>query len=176
MQLVFVWQKGILRYQFEFNNMEFEMPERCPQCGCVKFHKWGKYARYVIEETAEHQIDIQRIRCVKCLRTCSYLPSFCLSGMNYGLDFVLTILNALLLKIRFSFGDIRRRAYAFLQRFVRLENLWLVFLRSTGFGDFPADKKKRATKIFTALLKIHQNGNLSSSFLAETGRHFMSVK
>jgi len=177
MQFVLTWKKGIPRYKSDFKTIEFEIPERCPQCGCGKFHKWGKYVRHVIEETADTPIYIQRIRCVKCLKTYSYLPSFCLSGICYGLDFVMEILKALLLKTPFSFGDMmRRRAYAFLQRFVRSENLWLVFLRSIGFKDFPADKKERGTKIFTALLEIHQNKNLLSSFFRETGRHFMSEK
>ena len=177
MQLVLAWKEGISRYQSRFKDIAFEMPERCPHCGCVKFHKWGKYARYVIEETADPLIYIQRIRCVKCCRTCSYLPSFCLSGMCYGVDYVMALLNALLFRLRYSFCDtIRRRAYALLRRFVRSENLWLVFLRTRGFGAFPEDRKKRAMKIFTALLKIHQDENLMSSFLGATGRHFMSAK
>ena len=176
MQLVLPWREGISRYQSGFKDIEFGMPERCFQCGCGKFHKWGKYVRYVMEEKADHPIDIQRIRCVKCHKTYSYLPSFCLSGISYGLDFVMAILNALLFKLRVSLGNMRRRAYAFLQRFVRSENLWLLFLRTRGFGSFPEDRKKRATKIFTALLKIHRNGNLLSDFLGATGQHFMSAK
>jgi hypothetical protein len=176
MQFVLPWKDSIIRYKIEFENIEFEMPARCVECGCGKFHKWGKYARYVIEEHEEYPIYIQRIRCVKCLKTCSYLPSFCLSGLCYGLDFVMKILSVLLLKIPFSFGDMRRRAYAFLQRFVRSENLWLVFLRGAGFGGLPEDKKKRRLKIFTALLKVYHNGNLLSSFFQATGRHFMSAK
>ena len=175
MQVVLTWKEGISRYQSGFKDIAFEMPEICPHCGCVKFHKWGKYARYVIEASAEYRIDIQRICCVKCHKTCSYLPSFCLSGICYGVDFVLAVLNALLFKLRVSFGDMRR-AYAFLQRFIQSENLWLIFLRARGFGDFPEDRKKRAVKIFTALLKIHQDENLMSSFLGATGRHFMSAK
>jgi hypothetical protein len=88
----------------------------------------------------------------------------------------MAVLNALLLKAPFPFGDMRRQAYSFLQRFVRPESLWLVFLRSIGFGDFPADKKERGTKIFTALLKIHQEQNLLPGFFRATGRHFMSAK
>ena len=176
MQFVLPWKEGISRYQTDFKHIEYEMPERCPECGCVRFHKWGKYARYVIEEGAEGRIYIQRVRCVKCLKTCSYLPSFCPSGICYGVDFVMTILNALLFKLRVSFGDMQRRAYAFLQRFVRLENLWLLFLRMIGFRGFPEDRKERAMEVFAAILKIHQNGNLIPSFFQATGRHFMAAK
>lgn len=176
MQHVLRWSEGISAYQSKFKDMDFEIPERCTHCGCGKFHKWGSYKRYVIEEEGEHEIHIQRIRCVKCGKTTSYLPSFCLSGICYGLEFVIKILKALLLKTRFSFGELRRRAYAFLRRFTQAESLWLVFLRAGGFLDFPENGKDKRREIFTALLKIHQSGDLLASFFQETGRHFMSTK
>ena len=176
MQLVLPWEKGIILYQSEFKKLQLEKPERCQKCGCAKFHKWGKYVRYVIEETTEHQVYIQRICCVKCLKTYSYLPSFCLSGISYGLDFVIVFLKALVLKTQLSLGELRRRAYAYLKRFTTLENLWLVFLRARGFGEFSADSKERKEKIFTALMEFYENGSLLADFFQETRRHFMSVK
>jgi len=176
MQMVLRWKEGVGEYRTKFRSIEIENPEKCERCGCVKFHKWGKYGRYVVEEDAEHWIFIQRICCVKCLKTYSYLPSFCVTGNYYSVDFILTFLSALILKIRFELDDMRRRAYAFLKRFRELENLWLVFLRAKGFGDFPKDKKERMVKIFTALLEYHKTGDLLASFFKETGRHFMSAK
>jgi len=88
----------------------------------------------------------------------------------------MTFLKALILKIRFELVDRKRLAYAILKRFVQLEKLWLVFLRAGGFGDFPVTQKERTVKIFTALLKFHENKNLTPRFLEETGRHFMCVK
>ena len=176
MQMVLPWGKGIAQYKSEFKNMDFEKPERCPHCGCVKFHKWGKYERYVVEEGEEERISIQRVCCVKCLKTYSYLPSFCVSGVCYSVDYIITLLRALILKTRFELGELRRRAYAYLRRFADFESLWLVFLRARGFGDFSPDKKERMMKIFTALLDFHQNTNLLAGFFQETGRHFMPAK
>lgn len=176
MQLILPWRAGPASYQAAFQDIEVEKPERCPHCGCNKFHKWGKYKRYVIEEDVEHIISIQRIRCVKCRRTYSYLPSFCISGICYGLDFVLRILQALLLKKELALDKIRRRGFAFLRRFVQLESLWLIFLRASGVGAVPADKRGRLRKILETLLEFHRNRNLLASFLQETGRHFLSVK
>jgi hypothetical protein len=96
--------------------------------------------------------------------------------MCYSADFIIKVLCALILKIRFELEDMRRYAYAILNRFVRLENLWLLFLRTRSFKDFPIAKKERTVKIFTALLKYHESKNLISSFFDETGRHFMSLK
>ena len=176
MQRVLSCKIGIAEYQAGFSNMRIDPPSRCTVCGCAKFHKWGTYERYVIEETAEYQIPIQRFRCVKCHKTYSYLPSFCLSGLYYSADLAMKILSALLLKIRFELGEMRRRAYILLRRFARLESLWITFLRAKGFGDFPRDKKERDVKIFVALLNQRHDKDFAATFLEETGRHFMAVK
>ena len=176
MQFILSWENDAAQYQAEFQGTEIKKPERCPQCGCGKFHKWGKYERYIIEEDSIHRISVRRIRCVKCLGTYSYLPSFCLSGTSYGLNFVMKILEALLMKIKISLEERRRRAYTFLRRFIQSENLWLIFLRARGFGSFPTNKRARLAKIFAALLEFHQKGELPASFLRETVRHFLSAK
>ena len=175
MQKVLQWERSIPEYQKEFKYLQLEKPENC-RCGCVKFHKWGKYERYVITENGEYIVPVQRICCVKCGKTYSYLPSFCVRNFSYGLDLIMAFLKALILRIRFDFDDRKRLAYAIRKRFVRLEKLWLVFLRARGFGDFPVTQKERTVKIFTALLKFHENKNLTLRFLEETGRHFMCVK
>jgi hypothetical protein len=176
MQFVLPWKKGVAPYESEFSDLEVKRPERCPHCGCGKFHKWGKYERYVVEEESDARIPVRRIRCVKCGGTFSYLPSFCLSGISCSADFLMRLLGVLILKTRVSLGEWKRRAFLFLRRFARLENLWLTFLRARGFGDFPADKRARLRKIFAALLEFHRNGSLSADFLRETGRRLMSVK
>lgn len=176
MQFVLPWKQSIAEYHSGFKDLQIEPPKRCPHCGCGKLHKWGSYERYVIEESDEHRIGVRRIRCVRCRKTYSYLPSFCVSRVCYSVDFVMTFLKVLLLKLRASLGELRRRAYVFLRRFVRSENLWLVFLRAKGFGDFPIDRKERTVRIFTALLNFHEEGNFMPGFFQETGRHFMSAK
>ena len=176
MQYVLEWEKGRERYKKEYDEMKTTKPERCQNCGCVKFHKWGKYERYVIEEEGEDRICVRRIRCIKCRKTYSYLSSFCISGMCYGLEFVIKILKALILKMKFLFGDLRRRAYEFLRRFVGSENLFVVFLRGKGVKKFPDSRKKRMEKILIELLEFHKKNKLSLDFFEETGQHFFSAK
>ncbi|MDR0303030.1 MAG: hypothetical protein LBI04_12065 [Treponema sp.] len=89
---------------------------------------------------------------------------------------MMKLLETLLLKIRFKLGEMRRQAYKFLKRFAGLENLWLVFLRARGFGDFPSEGRERRVKIFTALLEQYQGKDFAANFLRETGRHFMAAK
>jgi hypothetical protein len=87
------------------------------------------------------------------------------------------LLEALLLKIRIALGETRRRlAYIYRKRFVALESLWLVFLRGTGFGDFPRDKKERRVIIFTSLREQYRQEDFAAKFFEETGRHFMAAK
>ena len=176
MQRILQWTKGVPQYQAEFKDLEWEKPQQCKWCGCKKFYKWGKYKRYVIEEDNEHRIPIQRIYCVKCCKTYSYLPSFCVSKINYSADFIMTLLSALIMKIKYELGDMKRRAYIFLERFVKSESEWIVFLRAKGVRGYPKDKKERTEKIFTALLEYHKGGNLLTDFFREMEHHFMSVK
>jgi hypothetical protein len=176
MQMVLSWNSGISEYESGFKKVQPEQPQCCPGCGCGKFHKWGKYERHVIEENSGGRISIRRIRCVKCGKTHSYLPAFCVSRISYSINFIIAILKAFILKLRISLKERIRRAYALWRRFREAENLWLVFLRARGFRDFPADSKERTEKIFTILEKLHKEDNLSSIFFLETGRHFMSAK
>ena len=176
MQIVLPWDGGIAQYQSTFKDVQPETPSCCPDCGCTKFHKWGKYERGVVEERGEYRISIRRIRCVKCGKTYSYLPSFCVPRLCYSVDYMMVTLKVLIQKLRVSFDERQRWAYALLRRFRDSENLWLTFLRAKGFRDFPPDKAERTAKIFTALLKLHRDKNLLSDFLWETGRHFMAVK
>lgn len=176
MQRVLEWRKGIAEYLEGFSEAQIEDPGRC-SCGCAKFHKWGTYKRYVVEEEDDFGISIQRYRCVKCLRTYSYLPSFCLSRHSCSADLMMKLLERLLLNLRIRFGESRRRlAYIYRKRFAALENLWLVFLRGIGFGDFPRDEKERRVTIFTALQEQYRQGSFTAKFLEETGRHFMAAK
>jgi hypothetical protein len=176
MQRVLSWSKSISEYETEFLSIQMEHPSGCAECGCKKFHKWGIYKRYVVEEDSDHEISVRRFRCVKCRKTTSYLPSFCIKGSYYSADLLMKLLSALLLKIRFELGEKRRQAYIFLRRFVRLESLWLVYLREKGFGEFPKDRKERAVKIYTALLRQYAHSAFMADFLSETGMHFMSAK
>lgn len=176
MQRVLGWRKGIAEYLEGFSERQIEHSCRCG-CGCGKFHKWGTYKRYVVEEEGEFQIPIQRYRCVKCLRTYSYLPSFCLSRHSCSADLMMKLLETMLLNLRIGLGESRRRlAYIYRKRFVALESLWLVFLRGTSFGDFPRDEKERRVTIFTALREQYQREGLTGKFFEETGRHFMAEK
>jgi hypothetical protein len=99
-----------------------------------------------------------------------------LSRLYYSADLVIKLLSALLLKIGSVASEMKRQAYIFLKRFVSLENLWLVFLRARGFGEFSGNKRERTVKIFTALQKQYADKDFMADFLRETGRCFMASK
>lgn len=176
MQEVLSYSGGIAAYKSEFGGAKKALSVQCKKCGCTKFHKWGRYRRNIVDENADDKIFVQRYRCVKCRETHSRLPSFCLRGIVYSADFVMKLLEAVILKVRAISEEKKRQAYIFLRRFVRLENLWLVFLRARGFGDFPRDEKERRAKIFTSLQRLYAGKEFAVDFLRETGRHFMAAK
>jgi hypothetical protein len=173
MQKVLQWEKSISEYQNEFNNLQTDKPEKC-KCGCTKFHKWGKYERYVVDEKGDYLISIKRICCVKCRATYSFLPSFCVSKLCFSANFIMLFLKVLILKFNFELSEMKRQAYVFLKRFTEKENLWIVFLRTRMFGYITSNQKERKIKIFTELLKIHKTKNLILHFFSETGLHFMA--
>ena len=173
MQILLQWSKCIPEYQENFKDLQLEKPEKC-RCGCVKFHKWGKYERDVVEENKDYRVPIKRICCVKCRATYSYLPSFCVSKTSYSANFIMLFLKVLILKTKYELGETKRIAYIYLKRFTQLENLWLVFLRVREFGYLPTNKKEKRIKIFSELLRIYESKNFMTCFLQETGRYFMT--
>jgi hypothetical protein len=148
MQMVLPWDSGIGQYQSGFEEMQPESPPCCPVCGCKKFHRWGKYERYVEDEKGYSRICVRRIRCVKCGKTHSYLPSFCVSKMSCSTDFVMAVLKAFVFKLRISLEERQRWAYALWRRFRESESLFLTFLRAKGFRAFSNEKQARTRRYF----------------------------
>jgi len=181
MQEVMQWGDGIAQYIKMFKHIRVKPPQRCKKCGCNKFYRWGKYERNVIEKHIEHRVPIARVRCVKCRRTSSFLPDFCISRVQYSAGFVLHMLSWLLGGLGAvapgppkSHESIWRRAYAYRQRFVRKEALWLIFLRGRGFGEISANKAGKSRELLTELNRLWEQGQLLCEFYAATGRHFMA--
>ena len=73
-----------------------EAPEKCPYGDCginLSMKKNGFYSRFLITITFSGKIWIRRYRCPMCGRTLSMLPSFCLSGVTYSVDFIIALLQ-----------------------------------------------------------------------------------
>lgn len=173
MQEIIQWEKSVSAYRSEFENLKLEKTKKC-KCGCTRFYKWGKYARFVVDENRDYPILIKRIRCIKCGATYSFLPSFCVPRLCFSVDFIMLFLKVLILKLKSELGYMKRQAYKFLKRFTESESLLVTFLRTKGVDYLPEDKKKRRKKIFESLLKLHKSQKLISCFFRETGRYFMA--
>jgi len=73
-----------------------EAPKKCPYRDCginLEMKKHGFYVRMLITIKFIGRIRIRRYKCPKCGRTLSMLPSFCIAGFSYGVDFVVTLLQ-----------------------------------------------------------------------------------
>jgi len=73
-----------------------EAPKKCPYGDCginLKMKKHGFYGRFLRTITFIGWIRIRRYKCPKCGRTLSMLPSFCVAGHSYSVDFIVALLQ-----------------------------------------------------------------------------------
>jgi transposase-like protein len=73
-----------------------DAPNKCSYGDCginLKMKKHGFYSRFIRTITFTGWIRIRRYKCLKCGRTLSMLPSFCLAGFSYSVDFIIALLQ-----------------------------------------------------------------------------------
>ena len=175
MQRVYIVQYEVKEYIDKYVETSPEKPKKCCHCGCQKFHWWGKYERYVVDADAEYTISVRRVCCVKCGRTQSYLPDFCLSRKAYTFKFVMMLLELLLRFGRLYSESMARQIYRYKRRFVDKRVMFVTFLRGRGtFQTMPSEPKEKINTIFNALVSLHQHRNLADAFLTDTGQHFLA--
>ena len=72
---------------------------KCPKCGAVGFfHNHGRYSRYLFNNSDE-LINIQRIRCEKCLSTHALLPDVIVPYRYYSSPFLLNLFSLYLIRV-----------------------------------------------------------------------------
>jgi hypothetical protein len=174
MQIILNFKENVKRYTEGFSTLEIERPKQCVRCRSPKIYKWGKYYRYVIEEESESLIPIQRIRCGKCRRTDSYLPEFCLSRIQYSADYVMKLLEFILLYGKVHKEAIKTQIYFFKARFLEKANAFISYLRVIGLKKVSDNPKERAIEIFVELFSLHREKKLIEDFFKHTAKHFMA--
>ena len=168
-----------------------DAPKKCPYGDCginLEMKKNGFYARLLITLTFCGRIRIRRYKCPKCGRTLSMLPSFCIAGFSYSVDFVVALLQYVINK-----GSVKKSARewraitAEISR--RLINKYLVRLRNNrgliqyginqmspdniGFGRMPGDTEW--TKSFLSGMRPSLSPEFNANFHKITGKSFMSL-
>ena len=71
-------------------------PKKCPYGDCgvnLEMKKNGFYIRMLITIAYTYWIRIRRYKCPKCGRTLSMLPSFCVAGISYSVEFIVSLLQ-----------------------------------------------------------------------------------
>jgi hypothetical protein len=174
LQDVLQWNGRIEEYLADFAALRVNSPGRCPECGCLKFHRWGSYKRNVVDKNKEYRIPVRRMRCAECRKTISFLPDFCVSRAQYSAGYIIHLISwvlgllgaeALAPGTPDARENLRRRAYLYRQRFVRKEKLWRQFLHGIKSG---------IAEIAKALGSLWRKGKLLCEFYAATGKHFMA--
>jgi len=165
-------------------------PKKCPfrDCGInLEMKKNGFYIRLLITITFAGIIRIRRYKCPKCGRTLSMLPSFCLAGFTYGVEFIVTLMQYAIEK-----GSIKKavREWRAVASEVsrRLVNKYLARLRNNrkiiqyginqlspgniSLGRMPGDTEW--TKSFLNGIRADLSPEFNASFHKSTGKSFMS--
>jgi hypothetical protein len=95
LQQIFFTSLSPEEYASQGENIEFPVPERCPNPECmmpIPPKKHGFYQRTCLDFTYRGRILIRRYYCPYCGKTVSYLPSFCLPYYQYSLAVIYLIL------------------------------------------------------------------------------------
>lgn len=174
MQIILHFTSGVNAYIQTFKHLDIQLPKRCPCCGGTKLYKWGKYYRFLVDEEREHCIPIQRFRCAKCCKSGSCLPDFCLSNIQYSTNFVMKLLEYILLYGKVYQQELRTRIRFFKRRFFQNMNAFISFLRELGSIRLPNTPKEKAIKVFGRLSSLHREKRLLTSFFHQTSKHFMA--
>ena len=97
MQIIFLSNQAPSEYVDKDGTGKFpEAPDKCPFKECrinIPMKKNGFYTRYLITLDFAGDIRIRRYVCPKCGRTVSMLPSFCIAGYTYSIEFIVSILR-----------------------------------------------------------------------------------
>ena len=167
-----------------------EAPKKCPYGDCgvnLKMKKHGFYQRYLYTLTFSGRIRIRRYKCGLCKRTLSMLPSFCLSGFSYGIEFIMTLLVQVI-----TAGSIRKVVLEWCLRGAvitrRLINKYLSRLRGNrrmiqyGLNQLSPDNINLGrisgdtewTRSFLGGMRPHLSPEFNAEFHKTTGKSFMS--
>jgi len=169
-----------------------DAPKKCPygDCGvCIEMKKHGFYTRMLITLTFTGMIRIRRYKCALCGRTVSMLPSFCIAGFTYGVEFVITLLQCV-----FNTGSIKKTVRQWLAYGIeisrRLINKYLKRLCNNRrfiqyginqispeniiIGQIPGDTDW--TKSFVFGTRPNLSPELNVKFHKITGKSFMSLQ
>jgi len=166
-------------------------PKKCPYGDCginLKMKKNGFYSRFLRTITFTGWIRIRRYKCWKCGRTLSMLPSFCLAGYSYSVEFIVCLLQYVI-----NTGSTKKTVRHWDTLLIgisrRLIRKYLIRLRNNrgliqyginqmspdniGLGRMPGDTEW--TKSFLNGMRPSLSPEFNADFHKVTGKSFMSL-
>ena len=167
-------------------------PKKCPHSDCgipLKMKKNGYYTRELITLEFVGRIKIRRYKCLKCGKTVSMLPSFCIAGFTYGVEFVIALLQQVI-----KLGSIKKTVKEWQGRFEslsrRLVHKYMTRLRNNrkliqyginqlspdniSLGRMPGDNDW--TKGFLFGIRPSLSPEFNANFQKATGKSFLSIQ
>jgi transposase-like protein len=173
------------------NGIYPDAPKKCPfkTCGIpIEMKKHGYYFRFLVTIAFTGRIRIRRYKCPKCGKTLSMLPSFCLSGLTYGIKLVVTMLLEALKSgsIRKTVHEWRKHVGNITRKLIRKYLLRLYNNRRMiqyGINQLSPDNMALGrisgdaewTKSFLDGIRHNLSPELNADFHKVTGKSFMSL-
>ena len=166
-------------------------PKKCPYRDCgvnLEMRKNGYYIRFLITIRFKGRIRIRRYMCPKCGRTLSMLPSFCVAGFTYSVEFIVALLWHAVDKSSvkkaarewrvIAAGMSRRLISKYLARLRNNRKLIQYGLNQISPGDIglgPPPGDTGWTKSFLDRIRPSLSPEFNADFHKSTGKSFMSL-
>ena len=166
-------------------------PKKCPYRDCgvnLEMRKNGYYIRFLITIRFKGRIRIRRYMCPKCGRTLSMLPSFCVAGFTYSVEFIVALLWHAVDKSSvkkaarewrvIAAGMSRRLISKYLARLRNNRKLIQYGLNQISPGDIglgPPPGDTCWTKSFLDRIRPSLSPEFNADFHKTTGKSFMSL-
>jgi len=192
MQIIFMSEQEPELYANKAGTGKYpDAPTKCPfkDCGInLTMNKNGFYRRYLITNTYTGTIRIRRYKCPKCKRTVSMLPSFCLAGYTYSIEFIIMLLLQVIRSgsIKRTVAEWQTKARGVSHRLIgkyfnRLRNnrkliqygINQISPGNINIGRIPGDTEW--TKSFLNGIRPNLSPEFNADFHKTTGKSFMSL-
>ncbi|KAF5087252.1 hypothetical protein DSECCO2_48090 [anaerobic digester metagenome] len=150
-----------LDYITEFYTAERVRIDSCPHCHSRRrLHLHGIYHRHVIWYEDVFSIPVQRHYCIHCGKTVSILPSFCHSGFQLALPFLLELLWAFFKRIPSGCALAHQHRHFITRRFLFCLNRLIEYFRICHdplivFPDFWHEKAIKLLEMVQSVGKPH---------------------
>ncbi|SPF49512.1 conserved hypothetical protein [Candidatus Desulfosporosinus infrequens] len=172
MQLIIPFSLTPLEYIDQFQFLDIQRPDSCPNCQVPhSFHKHGIYWRNIINVDYEGRLPVARFCCKVCRMTISILPAFVLPYFQYSLRYIIVALQTIFLVCQTQLTALFRFYRKRLKRnLIRIE----MFFRDQNWQEISPHEEKEKAKKIVCMLTVPTAETFSQKFHQQYKLNFMA--